>query len=161
MAENLNYEMKNSLCFNKDSTRCSKYGYYNWDDAMQACPAGWHLPNLEEWSKLISMAGGMDVAGKALRSAKDWFDNSLSFDDYGFSVLPPVSKYWSSTETSLSNAFHMEINGVFSGVLLNSTEKTSTQGVRCIKNEPDSSSSVSRDSVSCRAWHSNGGKYPY
>ena len=148
MAENLNYEMKNSLCINKDSTRCSKYGYYNWDDAMLACPAGWHLPNLEEWSKLISKAGGMDVAGKALRSAKGWFDNSLSYDDYGFSALPPVSKYWSSTENSLSNAFHMEINGAFSGALLNSTEKSSTQGVRCIKNEPDSSSSASRDSVS-------------
>ena len=150
MAENLNYEMENSLCFNKDSTRCSKNGYYNWDDAMQACPAGWHLPNLEEWSILVSTAGGMDVAGKALRSAKGWFDNSLSYDDYGFSVLPPVSKYWSSTETGLSKAFHMEINGNFIGVLLNATDKSSVQGVRCIKDELDSSSTVSRDSSSVR-----------
>ena len=54
LAQDLNYETDNSWCFQNDPANCETYGrLYNWEAAMNACPAGWHLPSDQEWSKLI------------------------------------------------------------------------------------------------------------
>ena len=33
--------------------------YYTWDEAMTACPAGWHLPSAAEWDALGTDAGAL------------------------------------------------------------------------------------------------------
>lgn len=68
MAENLNYVVDSSFCYNDESAYCEKYGrLYRWESAMAldttairvrqwtegkkyqgVCPQGWHLPTLEE-----------------------------------------------------------------------------------------------------------------
>lgn len=41
MAENLNYNMNGCMCYDNDSSNCSKYGrLYTWEMAAKACPAG-------------------------------------------------------------------------------------------------------------------------
>ncbi len=54
MAENLKFYTENSLCFvNEDETGCDKCGrYYRYNDALIACPEGWHLPSDAEWMTL-------------------------------------------------------------------------------------------------------------
>jgi uncharacterized protein (TIGR02145 family) len=109
MAENLNYETGNSVCYDNDSSYCKKYGrLYDWDDAVNACPAGWHLPSRVEWNYLGYAVGGKrefddDVgydrvlwhgAGKKLKSVKNWYErydygkSDGETDEYGFSALP-------------------------------------------------------------------------
>ena len=67
MAENLNYEMADSYCYDDRTSNCSKYGrLYTWDAAMKACPLGWHLPTQNEWKTLFAMAGGENTAGYLL-----------------------------------------------------------------------------------------------
>ena len=49
MAENLNYRMEGSYCYDDDELTCFQYGrLYKWEPATDACPAGWHLPSYEE-----------------------------------------------------------------------------------------------------------------
>ena len=89
MAENLNYKTKNSKCYGNDASNCAKYGrLYNWDDAKNACPIGWHLPLDAEWKTLENSVGGSSTAGKKLKSRIGWRDNGNGTDDYGFSALP-------------------------------------------------------------------------
>jgi uncharacterized protein (TIGR02145 family) len=60
MAENLNY--------NGDNNGIGRL--YDWETAMTVCPAGWHLPSIEEWAKLIDEVGGN--AGVKLKSTGGW-----------------------------------------------------------------------------------------
>ena len=99
MAQNLNFKMKKSLCFDFDSTSCAEFGsIYTWADAMKACPAGWHLPTEKDWKKLINAVGDSTTAANALKSSEGWVDykdvNGGGPDEYGFSVQP-VGCWWS------------------------------------------------------------------
>ena len=114
MAENLNYNIENSYCYNDSSKYCAVYGcLYTWAAAMDSigswstngkgcgysnncsptypvrgvCPSGWHLPTMAEFQMLIAAVGGESAAGKALRSTSGWF-NSNGSDDYFFTALP-------------------------------------------------------------------------
>ena len=86
MAENLNYETDSSCCYEDKKFFCHKFGrLYSWNAAMQACPAGWHLPSDNEWKTLFEAVGGESVlddmtirfyttAGKKLKSSNGWND---------------------------------------------------------------------------------------
>ncbi|MDR1811898.1 MAG: hypothetical protein LBQ87_03655 [Candidatus Fibromonas sp.] len=85
MAENLDYDAKDSKCYGKDGydvagfdydkedrpaikealsyskvqENCVKYGrLYEWETAMKICPKGWHLPTNKEWDKLFRLVDG-------------------------------------------------------------------------------------------------------
>ena len=67
MAQNLNFEMGGSFCFDNLDGNCSEYGrLYTWDDAKIVCPSGWHLPSVEEWEKFFSTDIGKEMAGDML-----------------------------------------------------------------------------------------------
>jgi len=88
MAENLNYKTGNSWCYENNDSKCEQYGrLYDWETAMTACPAGWHLPSGEEWDNLVTAAGD-GGAGKVLKSVTGWEDNGNGTDVLGFSALP-------------------------------------------------------------------------
>jgi uncharacterized protein (TIGR02145 family) len=86
MAENLNYQTDNSWCYEKEVSNCKKYGrLYSWDAALDACPAGWHLPYYDEWEDLVAFAGGDSLAGTKLKSKSPKWGGT---DNYGFSATP-------------------------------------------------------------------------
>ncbi|WP_173468777.1 fibrobacter succinogenes major paralogous domain-containing protein [Fibrobacter succinogenes] len=117
MAENLNYEAKNSLCYDNKPSNCKKYGrLYSQDVAQSVCPEGWHLPDTTEFLILIDAVGLERSAGRVLKSRSGWKSNTLTdngtvpateilklirksnsskdgngTDDYGFSALPAGS----------------------------------------------------------------------
>jgi len=107
LAQNLNYEADNSWCFQNDPENCEIYGrLYNWEAALNACPAGWHLPSDEEWSTLIKYldpksdpnavltesktAGGlMKTTGTIEDGTGLWAEpNEGATNASGFSVVP-------------------------------------------------------------------------
>jgi uncharacterized protein (TIGR02145 family) len=78
MAENLNYWTGSSECYDNNSKNCDQYGrLYNFKTALKACPAGWHLPSVEEWRSLEKFIGHME--GFVLKSA-NW--GEISQDTY-------------------------------------------------------------------------------
>ena len=118
-AENLNYAAGGSKCYENSEDRCAKYGrFYNWETALKACPAGFHLPTDGEWTALVDYAGGEETAGTKLKSTAGWnYYKGMSgngTDDFGFSALPgghgnsgggfsragDDGSWWSATELS-------------------------------------------------------------
>ena len=136
-AENLNYAASGSKCYGEDGevlvparengysnkktlsaakvkANCGKYGrMYDLETAMEACPAGFHLPTANEWNTLVFYLGGQNIAGDKLKSKRGWHnypghwlaaienwsweeicdflgcpDDGNGTDDYGFSALP-------------------------------------------------------------------------
>lgn len=90
MAENLNYPMPDSYCYDNLPTNCDMYGrLYTWEAAMQACPFGWHLPSADEWSALYTVMG--DAPGAM--QAKGFDEWTRATDSYGFSALPAAGDF--------------------------------------------------------------------
>ena len=119
MAQNLNYEIANSYCYEDNASYCSKYGrLYTWAAAMDSvgtwstngkgcgynktcsptypvrgiCPEGWHLPTKAEFETLITAVGGQFTAGKVLKSTSGWNSGGNGSDAFAFSALPAGSR---------------------------------------------------------------------
>ncbi|MDR2581996.1 MAG: hypothetical protein LBC75_00770 [Fibromonadaceae bacterium] len=90
MAENLNYDAKDSKCYGDKPENCKQYGrLYSWNTAKTACPSGWHLPTDEDFNFLIGATGGNKETGKNIRANKGWkIKGASNGDKFGFSALP-------------------------------------------------------------------------
>lgn len=110
MGENLRHTTKHSWCYEDKAGNCKEFGrLYTWDDAITACPTGWHLPTKMEWDTLISALGGYERAGYALA-----FGTNLNFNIV-FGYPPNVSgryssddlqaSFWSADENNASTAW--------------------------------------------------------
>jgi len=153
MAENLNYKIGKSVCYDKKESNCQKYGrLYDWDDAMKVCPAGWHLPSDDEWTALTDFVGGEETAGTKLKSKTGWSTDKgyeAATDDYGFSALPGglgnsggnfyyagnFGGWWSTTENDASNAWSRDVRYNYDYVYRNYYNKTNLYSVRCVRDQ--------------------------
>ena len=60
LAENLKYKSEHSECYQYDEAYCEGLGQlYDWHDAHESCPSGWHVPNFGEWTELSNVYGGI------------------------------------------------------------------------------------------------------
>jgi uncharacterized protein (TIGR02145 family) len=161
----------------RGAENCAKYGrLYTWaaavgkteaecgfrqkcnlgvDDIQGVCPNGWHLPSKTEWETLIDAVGGMDNAGKALKSKEGWKDYTgiENNDTYGFTALPGGMRlinfdtgkwdgdylrkeqafFWTSTEEDAGHANTAYLFYDKDMVDVASTDKVFGHSVRCIK----------------------------
>ena len=111
------YDPDDQFCDERDNTayKWAKIGeqtwmiedlndLYNWDDAVnEACPAGWKLPDNDDWDGLADDSDFVD-------SGSDGF-------------------WWSATSLSTSNAYSIAINNME----LDASNKTLLLSVRCIE----------------------------
>ena len=143
MAENLNFDVDNSFCYNDSMKYCNKYGrLYPWGVAMDSvgkfssggkgcgvgtfcsptfpvrgvCPKGWHLPSYVEWERLFKVEPG---AGNvfALRAKNGWEKNRNGYDTYGFSALPAgeLSSGFYGGDAYFWSSSEYEVDGEYSG----------------------------------------------
>ena len=153
MAENLNYKISGSYCFDNAPANCEKYGrLFTWEAAMEeACPNGWHLPTKAEFETLFDAVGRRSgTEGKMLKSISGWRDDGNGTDAFGFSALPAgggdgdgygddgyYAYFWSSSEissTSLTtNAYFMFLSYNEGRASLYSSGKLDRHSVRCLK----------------------------
>jgi len=149
MAENLNYDDSVSRCYDDKDSYCVKYGrLYQWNTAMVACPAGWHLPTRAEFETLFAAVGGGATAGKMLKSYSGWKGDGNGLDTYGFSALPgggvfdsgdvnedETAYFWSATEPSSEDYeaayVFMSYDKRATNVIY--TDKEHELSVRCVK----------------------------
>jgi uncharacterized protein (TIGR02145 family) len=117
----------------KATTNYSTYGVlYNLDAALEACPAGWHLPSDDEWKELEMFLGmskseadgygyrRTDEEGGKLKEnglAHWWGPNTDANNESGFTALPGgyrfydgsfqniggIGSWWSSTEDTYTS----------------------------------------------------------
>jgi uncharacterized protein (TIGR02145 family) len=158
-SENLNFETTNSWWYDNDPANGDIYGrLYTWQAAMSACPTGWHLPSDDEWKELeIYMGMSQSEAdaiewrgtnqGKQMKSTSGWYDNGNGINSIGFTALPGGYRFndgsfqhlgergtfWSSSESSGTNAWYRNPSYNYAGVYRNDFRKTNSYSVRCIK----------------------------
>jgi uncharacterized protein (TIGR02145 family) len=110
MAENLNYEANGSRCYDNNPANIAKYGrLYTWEQAMKACPSGWHLPSNAEWDELITLVGGKSIAGAKLKATSGWNLSPkapIGTDNYRFAALP-------GGMYSHGRFFHLNFKGIW------------------------------------------------
>ena len=122
LGQNLNYETdNNSWCYDDDPENCETYGrLYDWDSAMTACPAGWHMASDEEWSTLIKYLdpradpnadlAESDVAGGMMKATGTIEDetglwrrpNRDATNVSGFSAVPSGTRFATGSFNMLS-----------------------------------------------------------
>lgn len=113
MAENLDYVLDSSFCYNDELDSCEIYGrLYTWDVAMNLdrryltdnafyyeqvdsvhqgiCPDNWHIPTKSEWRKLIEFMefhNGDEGSGASIRTPYGWVTGKGEWaDDYSHKV---------------------------------------------------------------------------
>ena len=146
MAENLNYAANSSVCYENRADNCAKYGrLYNWPTAKTACPAGWHLPSDDEWTALTDFVGGLETAGKKLKSASGWNEDGAGTDEYGFSALSggysisagvfsstgDYGVWWSAADYDSLGAWYRRVGYGSENVNRGRNSKTGLFSVRC------------------------------
>jgi uncharacterized protein (TIGR02145 family) len=123
---------------------------YNWPAATAACPSGWHLPSVSEWTQLADSQGGASVAGGKLKeSGTDhwWSPNASATNQSEFRALPGGLRgtngdfgnagrygyWWSSTENSATNAWIYAL--AYDNGMLESFHMVKDPGfsVRCVR----------------------------
>lgn len=138
MGQNLNFAAPGSWCYDLEDKNCEDWGrLYTWNDAMTSCPPGWHLPNDEEWTKLINYYGGIHHAGKNLKEGGQSDFNAIMSgyrDKEGFfGKINESAYFWSSTT---QNPEYASFKGVYQSVdNIGTYTYTKPDGlsVRCIK----------------------------
>jgi uncharacterized protein (TIGR02145 family) len=185
MAENLNYNASGSKCYvdYNSISYCTTYGrLYNWSTAMAlpsscnsascqdqvnekhkgACPAGWHVPSVADWDKLLRYVDGDEstysnydspTGGTHLKAESGWGDISEGKDTYGFSGLPGGfgrsdsdftlrgynGDWWSTSEYDDGNAYRFDLyyNGNKAGWEDNSDNRKHAKSylfsIRCVQ----------------------------
>ena len=131
-----------------DSVRIGRL--YVWETATNVCPDGWHLPNNDEWSILLNLVGGEDVAGRILKAQTGWAPETgeIGIDAVGFSALPAgykqpkivtfattMSGFWSATECEQNKAYSVGLFAIGDVMRISNSgsDKASGYSVRCIK----------------------------
>ena len=158
MAENLKFDAPYSVCYDKIEGFCNTFGrFYSlhlngeffdlFDQELldTICPAGWHVPSVDEWKTLSGSMGGSQNDVNRLYSSFDFGDKyKPGTDDCGFNSLPAgyllidgnlsaeyeYSAYWTSTAKRLESSYTCNFNhkGLSFGV------NHPKMSIRCVKN---------------------------
>ena len=139
--------------YDNDSDYESTYGkLYNWYavETGKLCPTGWHVPTDEEWTVLtdyLTANGHSGTEGAPLKATSGWNANGNGTDYYGWNGLPggwrsisgnfgyvgDVGSWWSSSESSSSNAWDRNLSDHGDDVGRNPDTNEEGGSVRCVK----------------------------
>ena len=158
MAENLKFDAPYSVCYDKIEGFCDTFGrFYSLHEGgellglfdqellVTVCPAGWHVPSMDEWMQLANnMGGGGDAVSRLASSANFGEEYAQGTNDCDFNSLPMgywlldnsisgmyiSSIYWTSSTQSFqfSYASYFSIKGVSFG------KNQPKMAIRCIRN---------------------------
>ncbi len=133
--------MDSAAVYSKDGEGCGDYMTCSPPDFVSGiCPKGWHLPNCDEFKKLIQYVGGSDFAGRRLKGIHGWPEFGEGYDLYGFNAVPIKDStfvyYRGASEYDLMRtcvlAFsEQELRGVASAFYWDKPRKLP---IRCLKN---------------------------
>ncbi|MEK7394737.1 MAG: fibrobacter succinogenes major paralogous domain-containing protein [Fibrobacterota bacterium] len=148
MAENLNFPIPQSSCYESQKSNCEKFGrLYEWEAAKIACPTGWHLPTDDEWNTLETGWETTDSAGRVLKSTSGWDANGNGADTKGFCAIPAgnldrrgiytnqgsTADFWTASSRFGGGAISRHLNYEDNKLAKSSREKTNGLSVRCLR----------------------------
>jgi len=124
-------------------------GYVAQNDDI--CPTGWHLPDVNDYMKLIETLGDTLTAGGKLKSIgvslwrapNEKADNGSHFTalpagmryfEGTFSAATYFTAYWTSTEINADSATYVSLSYLNSKVIFGDNTKNTGFSIRCVKN---------------------------
>ena len=144
-----------SYCYEERTDRCDDFGrLYTWQQALEACPDGWKLPDSEDWTELEIELGmdptesmsfgwrGTDQGAQLKEGGSSGFnallagykDGILDWDgryfDIGF-----FGSFWSASSSDTTHSVAYWVYVTSDRILKNNYDNTSALSVRCIKEE--------------------------
>jgi uncharacterized protein (TIGR02145 family) len=125
------------------------YNWYTAADPRNVCPTGWHVPTDAEWTVLTDYLGGASVAGGKMKTTSGWLSpNTSATNESGFSGLPGGTRssfssdfvsvglngyWWSSSESSTTDAWFLNLGCGYGGAGHGNTNKQYGFSVRCLR----------------------------
>ena len=114
------------------------------------CPAGWHVPDKQEWKNLSDFLGDSLVAGGRMKESgtEHWLSPNKGADNSsGFTALPSGIRYfegtfatitysacfWTATDISGDEEWYAGLYYADSAITLNHRNKKHGFSVRCLK----------------------------
>jgi uncharacterized protein (TIGR02145 family) len=149
MADNINFEIGASWCYDGDSTNCNAYGrLYDWVTAKTACPSGWRLPTVKEWGVFVKAVNDREVAEKKARAKKRSDEDGYAADEFRFPAILGGGRYriggefrdiggysywWAGTESANRYAYYSYVNYGYVDTVANFDGKEYGLSVRCLR----------------------------
>jgi uncharacterized protein (TIGR02145 family) len=125
---------------------------YNWYTLAggDLCPAGWHIPEAEEWSDLATYLGGTNVAGGKLKESgtDHWYSaSSGATNESGFTALPGgyrlgngsyllITEYgywWTGTDQTATDAWCRYLDALHDNLYSTMGNKKEGYSIRCVR----------------------------
>jgi uncharacterized protein (TIGR02145 family) len=128
---------------------------YNWyviNQSKNVCPAGWHVPHLDEWEALFKHLGGIELAGIKLKEigSTHWSKDNESTNETKFSAKSSSAygvsgefvfscfagaylNLWCSNQSDIDEAFTISFSTSEDEVKVHTSDKNSGYAIRCIK----------------------------
>jgi uncharacterized protein (TIGR02145 family) len=114
------------------------------------CPEGWHVPDNEEFRKLVESQGDTSIAGGKIKveGITQWHSPNIGADNSSlFTALPAGMRYfegtfsslsyftafWSTTSTDISLLDYMSLSYLDSKAVISSRHKNHGFSIRCIR----------------------------
>ncbi|MBK9981473.1 MAG: hypothetical protein IPP15_03440 [Saprospiraceae bacterium] len=146
--------------YNNDFLLGKKYGIlYNWfaiNDSRGLAPAGWHIPDNEEWIMLANLLNGSTLIDPEIKNSSVWLEDNCGFQSFKkenginennfaglpggyrnengkFTAMGVSSNWWSATEENRYNAWVSVFKNWDCNIKGNSGLKMCGASVRCIK----------------------------
>jgi len=141
--DNMQYNTKKGCWIYDDKdVNFKKYGYlYNQQSAAKACPAGWHLPTLEEFETLLKDSGSTpdSVYLKLFNKENGVFQAKYSgLIYYGrYYQLGKACGFWSSTVFNNNYFGYLNLSKVVRKAMIFQATGDIAMSVRCVKNHTD------------------------
>lgn len=125
MKKNLAFSISTpSQCLMESDEYCKKYGrFYSHNEAKQACPAGWHLPDDGEWRDFQKDQSKLDWKNLGQGGCKEWG---------GYCESNTTGHYWSASSVEKNTGRSWEFKSVAKSI--NRTDESTSKGlyVRCV-----------------------------
>ena len=151
MAKNLAFVSDSSWCYEDNLADCDENGrLYIWEEACNACPAGWRLATDKDWIQLEAFLGmaaeelestrfrGTDQGARLRVGGDTGFNAPISgyrrpngsYDRRGQS-----SAYWLATDVDSYAAWHRDVRSDTGAIYRSTVPKGYALSARCIKIE--------------------------
>ncbi len=156
MAENLNYDVKGSYCYDGKAENCKKNGkLYSYQAVKQACPDGWKVPTKKSWEILLATTLDFytETTPNSIKVRDPFvaikFESfmGLNNDPYGFNIQPTGRRldgsenrnsdksrafFWTST-AYLNRPLYISFISKNSGMLAYPGNFNMGLAIRCVK----------------------------
>ena len=137
--------------FNGDAENAPVFGkLYNWyaiRDPRGLAPAKWHIPNLEEWTRMFTFIGGNQKAGTILKDTTGWHEKGNGTNLTGFSARPSGSRdfssnfkgiqrfgyWWINEEHGAETAWGIDMGFSYGNINIFAFRKGNGFAIRCVR----------------------------